>query len=191
MPSDKTFMRAIVKKCSLTAGTGFALLCLSVSVGMVSGQSHAKRPSRSATVCGNPLVACKTSVTFEPHDLQFRVPRNAVIIDTVPFYAVMLQSMNADASSCDVFVPESDRLAAQLLFPDHKVFASRCAEPGNLFYEDVTKSKAVYLTDKHMFMAVYAGATLAEARAFLEKVKATGKYAGANLRRLRTGFNGT
>jgi hypothetical protein len=157
----------------------------------LAGQSHVRRPTRHAAVCGNPKLACKTSVTFEPHDLPFRVPRNAVILDTVPFYAIMLKSMDVNPDNCEGFVPESERLAAQLLFPDHKVFSSRCAEPGTLFYEDVTRSKLVFLTDAHMFMAIYAGATLPEARLFLEKVKASGKYPGANIRRLRTGYNGT
>jgi hypothetical protein len=40
-------------------------------------------------------------------------------------------------------------------------------------------------------MAVYAGRTRAQANAMLEKVKATGKYPGANLRQMRAGFNGT
>jgi hypothetical protein len=40
-------------------------------------------------------------------------------------------------------------------------------------------------------MAVYAGSTLAEAKRVLAAVKATGKFPGANLRRIRTGFNGT
>jgi hypothetical protein len=40
-------------------------------------------------------------------------------------------------------------------------------------------------------MAVYAGKTLVEAKKMLEAVKVTGKYSGANIRRMRTGFNGT
>jgi hypothetical protein len=40
-------------------------------------------------------------------------------------------------------------------------------------------------------MAVYAGATLAEAKRVLAAVNATGKFPGANIRRIRTGFNGT
>jgi hypothetical protein len=155
-----------------------------------AGQSHARRTKR-ASICGNPLVACKSSVDFQPYDLPFGVPRNAVIWDTNPFYAIILKSEKVENDNCDRFISEDERLAAQALFPDHKVFTSRCVEPGNLFYEDVTKSKSVYLTDGHVFMAVYAGATLPEAKRFLEKVNASGKFPGANLRRLRTGFNGT
>jgi hypothetical protein len=150
----------------------------------VVAQSHAKvRRASAAAICGNPKVTCKTSVTFQPHDLPFRVPANAVIIDTELFYVVILKSMPASNDSCDVFIPETERLAAQALFPDRKVFTSRCVEPGELFYTNVSENQRM--------MAVYAGATLAEARRVLNAVKATGKFPGANLRRIRTGFNGT
>jgi hypothetical protein len=77
----------------------------------VIAQSHAKpRRASSAAICGNPKVACKTSVTFSPHDLPFRVPANAVIFDTDPFYAVILKSMPAADDSCDVFIPETESL---------------------------------------------------------------------------------
>ena len=56
-------------------------------------------------------------------------------------------------------------------------------EAGDLYYLGVAENT--------QFMAVYAGRTRAEGLAVLEKVKATGKYPGANLRRLSTGFNGT
>jgi hypothetical protein len=163
------------------------VLGLIVSIGCVVaafGQSHATlRRAKKGAICGNPTVACKTSVTFQPHDLSFRVPTNAVIFDTELFYAVILKSVAAGDGACDVFVPETERLAAQALFPDHKVFASRCIEPGELFYTNVS--------EKHRIMAVYAGTTLAEAKLVLSAVRATGKYPGANIRRMRTGFNGT
>jgi hypothetical protein len=150
----------------------------------VIAQSHARtRRASAAAICGNPRVSCKTSVTFQPHDLPVRVPANAVILDTELFYAVILKSMPAGDDSCAVFISETDRLAAQALFPDRKVFSSRCAEPGELFYTNVN--------EKQRMMAVYAGANLAEAKRVLAAVKATGKFPGANLRRMRTGFNGT
>jgi hypothetical protein len=158
-----------------------ALLFLSSAV---IAQSHAKgRRASAAAICGNPKVACKTSVTFQPHDLPFRVPANAVIWDTDPFYVVILKSMPANNDSCDVFIPETERLAAQELFPGHKVFASRCVEPGELFYTNVSEN--------HRIMAVYGGTTLAQAKSVLASVNATGKFPGANIRRIRTGFNGT
>jgi hypothetical protein len=153
-------------------------------IGTVNAQSHAKtRRASAAAICGNPQVTCKTTVTFEPHNLPFRVPAKAVIFDTELFYAVILKSVTAHNDTCDVFVPETERLTAQAMFPDHKVFTSRCADPGELFYSSVAENQRM--------MAVYGGATLAEAKRVLNAVKATGKFPGANIRRMRTDFNGT
>jgi endonuclease V-like protein UPF0215 family len=69
------------------------------------------------------------------------------------------------------------------LFPDRKVFSSRCVDVENLFYTNVNP--------KSRMMAVYAGLTLAEAKRVLADVRATGKFPGANIRQMRTGFNGT
>jgi hypothetical protein len=154
-------------------------------VNLAFAQSHVanRARARKASICGNPLVACKTTATFQPNDLPFRVPAHAVIFDTELFYAVILKSVSVTNDDCDVFIPEAERLRTQALFPDHKVFTSRCADPENLFYTNVS--------EKHRIMAVYAGTTLAEARRFLDVVKATGKFPGANVRSMRTGFNGT
>jgi hypothetical protein len=180
--------RAIRQTYTLTQVvlTSVALILALIMEGPVevAGQSHAvSQRAKKGSICGNPTVACRTSVTFQPHDLPFRVPANAVIFDTELFYAIILKSVRAPDGGCDVFVPESDRLQTQALFPDRKVFASRCAEPGELFYTNVS--------EKHRIMAVYAGTTLAEAKRVLEAVKATGKFPGANIRQMRTGFNGT
>ena len=140
-----------------------------------------KRPRGS--ICGNPKIACKTTATFSPNDLPFRVPQDSVIFDTELFYAVVLKSVTAREDDCDTFVPESERLQTQILFPDRKVFASRCVDIENLFYTNVDPN--------YRIMAVYGGTTLPEAKRVLETVKATGKFPGAYLRRMRTGFNGT
>ena len=159
-------------------------LIVSLIAHSTAGQSHAVRSrAKRGSICGNPAVACKTSVTFQPYDLPFRVPAKAVIFDTELFYAVILKSVRAGEGDCDAFIPETERLAAQSLFAERKVFTSRCAEPGELFYTTVDW--------KHRIMGVYAGTTLAEAKRTLEAVKATGKFPGAYLRRMRTGFNGT
>ena len=136
-------------------------------------------------LCPDPTVACRTSVEFQPYNLQFRVPENAVIYETEPFYAVILKSVRdpSKRNDCNVFVPEAERLEAQALFPHNKVFASRCFETGDLYYTNVAPDQ--------QFMAVYAGRTLAEANALLAKVRAAGKYPGAYLRRMRAGINGT
>ena len=158
-----------------------ALMCGSLP----ASQSPSRRQARRPSVCGNPMFNCHLdpNSSFQPFDLPFRIPRGAVIFDTELFYAIILKSVAVTDSDCDTFVPESERLQAQALFPDHKVFTDRCIEPGNLFYTNVAEN--------HRIMAVYAGPTLAEAKRFLAAVKATGKFPGANLRRMRTGENGT
>jgi hypothetical protein len=111
------------------------------------------------------------------------VPQNSVIFDTELFYAVILKSVTANEDDCTTFIPETERLAAQALFPARKVFASRCVDIENLFYTNINP--------KARIMAVYAGSNLTEAKQVLETVKTTGKFPGAYLRRMRTGFNGT
>jgi hypothetical protein len=142
-----------------------------------------RRPVKHLSICGNPTAPCKTIATFEPYALPFRLPENAVIYDTELFYAIMLKSVNARDDDCGVFVSEDERRAAQALFPDHKVFSSRCAEPGGLSYTNTNPNQH--------FMAVYAGMTVAEANRMLDAVKATGKFPGANIRRMRAVMNGT
>jgi hypothetical protein len=160
------------------------VLAVANGLSVVSGQSRAiSHRAKKGSICGNPTVACKTSVPFQPNDLPFRVPAKAVIFDTELFYAIILKSIPANEDQCNIFIPETERLEAQSLFPDHKVFTSRCVEPGELFYTSAS--------EKHRIMAVYAGTTLKEAKRQLEAVAATGKFSGANIRRMRTGFNGT
>jgi hypothetical protein len=155
---------------------------LALFVGASSAQKR-HRQVRHLSVCGNPSLPCQTTGTFKPYDLPFRLPANAIIYDTELFYAVVLTSVSSPNDSCDVFVPERQRLAAQALFPDHKVFSSRCTEPGELSYSSTN--------NKTHFMAVYAGSTLAEANRMLAAVKATSKFPAANLRRMRATVNGT
>src|SRR5687768_18431403 len=170
----------IKSKVGLTVITGATAVLIFASVADAQ-----RRNTGRLTVCGNPNTTCRTSAVFDPHDLQFRVPQNAnaVIWETELFYAVVLKSMNASDENCDAHIPESERLAAQALFPDRKVFASRCVEPATLYYTNTRPNTRL--------MAVYAGPTLAEANRVLAAVKATGKFSGAYIRRMRAGFNGT
>jgi hypothetical protein len=162
------------------------LLCvipaLLVSGAGASAQRRRKAP-RVAAVCPDPAVRCRTSVKFEPYQLPFEVPPGAVIFETEKFYAVILKSGRDTTQDCTGFVPESERLEAQQLFPHNKVFASRCFEPGELYYEGIDPEVR--------FVAVCAGRTRAEAQTTLAKVKATGRFPNAYLRRTSTGFNGT
>ena len=169
-----------MRKSPVICAFVFALIA---STSPASAQRRARQ--RHWTLCPDPTVACRTSFQFQPYNLQFRVPLQTAIYDTELFYAVILKSVRDESqgSDCKVFVPEAERLAAQALFPHNKVFASRCIEAGDIYYSNVAPDQ--------QFMAVYAGRTLAEAKVMLAKVRATGKYAGANLRRMRAGFNGT
>ena len=170
-----------MRKSQVVCVVLFGLMACGASA---SAQRRAK-PPRSTILCPDPTVSCPTSVEFQPYQIPFRVPATAVISETEPFYAVILKSVRdvSKGGDCNVFVPETDRLAAQSLFPHNKVFASRCFESGDLYYTNVAPDQ--------QFIAVYAGRTLAEARQMLAKVKATGKYPGANLRSMHAGFNGT
>ena len=176
---------------SLLFGSTVALVGASAISVTDSSEAQNRRATTHAAICGDPKLKCKTTATFAENDLPFEVPKNSVIVDTVPFYAIILRSMAAKNDACDVFIPEADRLAAQALFPDHKVFSSRCTDPENLFYADVSSRNTRYFSETHRLLAVYAGTTLAEAKQTLARVQATGKYPGANIRRMRTGFNGT
>ncbi len=162
-----------------------ALIAGAITLSFVTGATSAqkRRPVRHLPICGNPTAPCKTIASFEPYDLPFRLPANVVIYDTALFYAIILKSVSAKDDDCAVFVPEDERLATQILFPDHKVFSSRCADPGGQSYSNTNPNQH--------FMAVYAGMTLAEANRMLGTVKATGKFPGANIRRMRITFNGT
>jgi hypothetical protein len=155
----------------------------SASRGAASAAQGRRVGKRPAALCPDPTARCRTSVPFEPHQLPFVVPQNVAIFETEKFYAVILKSARDKTQDCTGFVPESERLEAQKLFPRQKVFASRCFEPDELYYEGIDSEV--------MFMAVYAGRTRAEADATLAKVKATGKFPGAYLKRTSTGFNGT
>jgi hypothetical protein len=166
--------------------TGGVLVCLLLTVVASAAAQRTRRPPpQKGTVCGDPTLPCKTGeVKFEPHNLPFRLPARAVIWESETFYAVILKSVRAADEDCLKFVPEDERQAAQALFPHHKVFTDRgCGEPGETYYTGTQPGAR--------FMAVYAGRTRAEANAMLARVKATGKFAGANLRRMSIGFNGT
>ena len=155
-------------------------VCTSSRGAAAQGRRVGKRP---AALCPDPTVRCRTSVEFAPYQLPFVVPKDVAIFETEKFYAVILKSQRDTTQDCTGFVPEPERLEAQKLFPRNKVFASRCSEPDELYYDGVDSEVR--------FMAVYAGRTRAEADAMLAKVKAAGKFPGAYLRRMFTGFNGT
>src|SRR5438132_3498006 len=108
------------------------LAVISILAFSVSAPAQRRKPARRLTVCGNPNVTCPSVATFESYDLPFRVQKNAVIWETELSYALILKSFTTPDDNCDNNIPEPERLAAQAMFPDPKVFTSRCAEPGHL-----------------------------------------------------------
>src|SRR5215210_6230451 len=134
-----------------------------VALSFPRGGEAQRRQARRGQVCGDPAMSCGEANMFQPYDLQFRIPRNAVIWESEPFYAIMLKSVSAK-DSCETHVPESEREEAQALFPRNKVFADRCGEPGNLYYTGTNSD--------YRFIAVYAGTTRAAANRMLAKVRA-------------------
>jgi len=163
-----------------------ALLAAAIATLGICGSNtpaQKRKPAKHPSVCGNPNLTCPSEIQFDPYALPFRFPKNGVIYDTELFYAIILRSVPSPADSCDNFIPEPERLAAQILFTSNKVFASRCAEPGQVSYTNTSP--------KAQFMAVYAGLTLAEANRMLATVQATNKFPGASIRRMRAVINGT
>src|SRR5215813_15390907 len=160
-----------------------ALTVLFVPASLTPASAQRRKPAKRLTVCGNPNITCKSAIKFQPYDLPFQMAESAVIYDTELFYAVILRSVPSPPDNCDNYIPEPERLDAQNLFPKNKVFTSRCAEPGQVSYTNTSP--------KAQFMAVYAGLTLADANRMLATVKATGKFPGANIRRMRAVINGT
>jgi hypothetical protein len=184
-PGEDKLPNMVSLKRSRRSGSAVVLLVgvAALSLFTVTISAQRRKPAKHGTICGNPTIKCRTSATFPENDLPFQIPSNANIYDTDLFYAIILKSVNVAADNCERFVPEGERLAAQAIFPDHKVFSSRCADPGGLFYTNTSS--------KTRFMAVYAGMSLTDANKMLAAVKASGKYPGANIRRMRAGFNGT
>jgi hypothetical protein len=163
--------------------SGTLIWLLLVGMVAVAQRGTPRRPAKG-TVCGDPTTACKTSYEFQSHDLPFRIPARAMIWESESFYAVILKSVKAADDDCQKFVPEDERQAAQALFPHNKVFSDRaCSDTGEPYYTGTQPGAR--------FIAVYAGRTRAEAAKFLAQVQATGKFPGANLRRMSIGFNGT
>jgi hypothetical protein len=115
---------------------------------------------------------------FKPHQLSFETPQDGVARDefrSAPFYAVILKT----AALCSV--KEKERAEIQALFPSHKVFAplTSCDEAP----EDTISYTNV--NPKVGFIAVYAGDTAEQAQQILAAVKQTGRFPGANLRRMQ------
>ena len=115
---------------------------------------------------------------FKPHELCFETPKDEIAraeYRSEPFYAVMLKT----AERCSI--AEKERLEIQALFPRNKVFSNsfQCGEDSeeNINYTNVA--------EKVGFLAVYAGPTPADAAKLMLEVQATGRFAGANVRKMQ------
>lgn len=124
----------------------------------------------------DPAASCAQS--FKPHELCFDLPGDEVArieYRSEPFYAIILKT----ADRCTI--AEEERFEVQGLFPANKVFSMRfqCDDDieENISYTNVN--------DTYGFLAVYAGATLKQAKARLVEVNATGKFPGANIRKMQ------
>lgn len=140
-----------------------ALLSSSVALADIQGR-----------VLPDPAKACDA---FKPHQLCFETPKDEVAraeYSSKPFYAIILKT----AERCSI--PESERVQTQALFPARKVFSVRfdCDDPEELI-------RYTNVNDKFGFLAVYAGATLSEAKKRLAEVTATKRFSGANIRKMQ------
>jgi hypothetical protein len=168
--------------------TLFILLVISfVFVGNVLGQKTKK--VIQGNVCGNPTVKCKADdgTVFEPNDVPFEIPKGYIVYQSKPFYAIILKSNSVTdlfggEETCQNVVTEDERKNAQRLFPSNKVFTYNCGY-GMLYYSGIKENT--------VFMAVYGGNTLQEAKNFMKYVEKSGKFAGAYIKKLQAEFNGT
>jgi hypothetical protein len=132
----------------------------------------------NAQVCGDPQKPC---TGFKPNDLSFPLPKDGLAraeAKSSRFYAVMLRT----AKRCSIL--DSERREVQALFPNNKVFHTRFECDGKV-ENNVTYTN---FDDNFAFLAVYAGDERAAADAFLGRVKAMGRFPGANLRRMQVVF---
>jgi len=139
-------------------------------------QAVARKVVTQGEVCPDPQNPCVEVERFKPNELSFRIASKFDFDRgqdrSAAFYAVILKS----GELCRI--PDEERIAAQGRFEGRKVFLHRyfCEEFGDkVTYTNVNR--------KAGFLAVYAGRTEAEARAFLADAQA--KYPGANLRRMQ------
>jgi hypothetical protein len=141
----------------------------------------------SEQVCPHPAAPCSShSYTFQPYELSVHLPKELAWMTahySRPFYAILLRTMKAmpaenPTDECRGYFAEDERLKVQGVFPQRKVFSSRngCFGPGMVWYTNVDP--------EYNFLAVYAGATLAEARRFLKQVQAQG-FRDATIRKMQ------
>jgi len=159
------------------------LLACVICVQVVMAQKRKVRTG--GAVCGDPTAACAARKNFQEWDLPFNTGRNFVIVESAPFYAIVLKSVKLkDWGDCgNPTFAENERLEIQKLFEHNKVFTQNCVESGSNYYTNIPEQTAL--------LAVYAGRTRAEANRFLKQLQALNKYPGIRVRRMKIGINGT
>jgi len=133
-----------------------------------------RRPA-AGRVHGDPSRAVEG---FKPHELPFELVADGIArpeLRSDEFFAVILRT----APRCSL--KEADRRAAQAMFPAHKVFATRFE------CEDGLEEHLTYtnVDPKWGFLAAYGGTTASEAEAVLRAAQATGRFPGANVRKMQ------
>lgn len=165
-----------------------ALLLASASM-TYSSNSQSSEIRTNAKVCANPSMACSYGTNQYPvYALSFQLPKKLEWQKnyySANFYALILKSISAvvdggpDTKEClKGCISEAERKRVQAMFPANKVFASRFGCYMEMVWYTNTNSK-------YNFLAVYAGDTQSEAAQFLVKVKATGQFPSANIRRMQ------
>ncbi len=137
-------------------------------------------------ICGDPEAACKGRSSFQSYELPVIWPKKSVIAESRPFYAIILKSAKFDFNSnadCNKVYTDDEIQRIQTAYPNNKVFALKCQEPGMVYYKGIENNV--------VFIAIYAGNTLAVANRLLRKVKRSGEFPGIMVRKLRAGVNGT
>lgn len=135
---------------------------------------------RAAAPAGGRVLGDPAQVPegFQPHQLAFATPRDGVAraeYRSAPFYAVILKT----ATRCRV--TEAERRAVQGLFASNKVFSTRFG-CDDAFEDAITYTN---VDPDWGFLAVHAGPTEADGRRLLQAVQATGRFPGANVRRMQ------
>jgi len=129
--------------------------------------------AKTQSICPDPEKPCGS---FKSYELSFRIPpgNKARAEDrSAAFYAIILKS----AAPCSI--ADDQRKAAQADFPRNKVFISRfeCEDEDNISYTTIDDRR-------YSILAVYAGSTRRQAENFLSRVRTTGRYADAYIRRM-------
>ena len=136
-----------------------------------------KKVVQQGKVCPDPARPCRHSPDFGANELSFAI-KTKFGFDrgqdrSQPFYGVILRSDKL----CSI--TEEERLKLQAMFPSRKVFVHQFQCGG--FHNKVTYTNSNRTVG---FIGVYAGETEEQARRFLAEVKAAGRFADANYRRM-------